>query len=135
MKFWTQFDRPPDDFEKNSGEVIVEKVGYVPANILIENMIYAGQRLDLARSEYYDFPDAESVEEDFGDPTRAPGFDMADTTPLMRSVSERLAEQRKLFEKEQKERERLEEEERKQFKLFQEEQKKQKDDVKKEDKK
>lgn len=133
-KLYTCFDRPPDSFEINEGEELVEKVGYVPANVLIENMIYAGQRLDLARSAYYDFPEGKEVDDDFLDPTRKPGFDLADASSLMRTASGRLAEQRKLFEKEEAERRRAEEEEKKQFKLFQEEQKKKKEDVKKEEK-
>lgn len=108
-KLFTQFDRPPDSPEINSGEVIVEKAGYVPANLLIENMIYAGQRLDIARSEYYDFPDADKVDEEFIDPTRTSGIDIAEISQLSRSVNGRLAEQRKRFEKEKLEREKAKE--------------------------
>lgn len=108
-QLFTCFDRPPIDpfYEKNSGEEIVEKEGYLPANLMIENMIYAGQRLDIARSEYYDFPDADSVDQDFIDPTRSQGFDISDASNLARSVEGRIAEQRKLFEKERIAKERL----------------------------
>lgn len=99
-KFQTQFDRASWEGEKNNGPDLVEKSGYVPSNVLIENMIYAGARLDLARSEYYDFPDADSVDEEFIDPTRKAGFDLADATALNRSVQGRIAEQRKLYEAE-----------------------------------
>lgn len=127
-KLYTPYDRPKEEYEVNIGPSLVEKVGYVPANILIENMIYAGERLDLARSDYYDFPDPDQVDYDFIDPTRSKNFDPADADYLMRSVEGRLSEQRKLFEKEELERKRYAEEEAKQFQLFKEEKAKVKKD-------
>lgn len=100
-EFQTQYKYSPPVGEKNEGPDLVEKTGYVPSNVLIENMIYAGQRLDNVRSEYYDFPDADSVDEEFIDPTRKAGFDLADATQMNRSVQGRIAEQRKIYEAEQ----------------------------------
>lgn len=99
---FTQYHRPKDQYEVNNGEDITEKVGYVPANVLIENMIYAGQRLDLARSDMYDFKDEDEVDDEYIDPTRSPGFDLADASTLGMQVSAKISEQRKLYEKEQK---------------------------------
>lgn len=127
MEFYTQFKRPKDAPEINTGEDICEKTGYVPANVIIENMIYAGQRLDLARSDMYDFKDEEDIDHDYIDPTRAPGFDLADASAIGMQVSSKLSEQRKLFEEEKRIRE---EDEKKQYKLFQEEQEKKKKEIK-----
>lgn len=99
--FYSPYIRPDANYEINSGEEIVEKAGYVPANVLIENMIYAGNRLDFARSEYYDFADAETVDQDFIDPTRSKGFDIADASYMLRSAQGRIAEQKKIFESEE----------------------------------
>lgn len=80
--FSTPYNRPPSDAESNSGELLVERVGYISAQKRIENMILAGQRLKDFRSEQFDFPDENSIQYDFDDPTRSKGFDLADATQL-----------------------------------------------------
>lgn len=102
MEFFTQFNRPKEFMEFNSGEEIVEKAGYVEPNVLIENMIFAGQRLDLARSEMYDFPDEESVDEEFDPRVNAKGIDPAEISERCLYLGGRVAEQKILFEKEKK---------------------------------
>lgn len=99
MIFYDQFmNRPPADEEKNSGESLVESAGYIPAEIQIMEMIQAGERLGEYRKEKYDY---ESLSEDDGlvDPTRCPGFDMAEASLLDR----RLAAKFEQAEKEEKE--------------------------------
>lgn len=66
MEFYTQWKRPKKVYvEINSGEIRVEKAGYISAQKRIENLILAGQRLVKSRSESYDFngePDLEYVD-------------------------------------------------------------------------
>lgn len=99
MKFYDQFlNRPPADEEVNSGELITESAGYIPAEVQIMEMIESGKRLGEFRKENYDFaPD----DEDDGrvDPTREKGFDMADAS----QIDLRLSAKFKEAEKEQKE--------------------------------
>lgn len=73
-----RFKTPP---EVNSGETLVETVGYMSAQKRIESMILAGQRLVDYRKSQFDFPDGE-IDEDFTDPTRIANFDLADATQL-----------------------------------------------------
>lgn len=49
------YTRPKPSAEINSGEEIVEKEGYIPADIQIKNMIDAGVRLGEYRREAYDY--------------------------------------------------------------------------------
>nr|WAE43635.1 MAG: hypothetical protein [Microviridae sp.] len=77
LKFYTQYDRRASSLEVPWGEDLVERAGYVPAHVLIENMLLSGQRLGASRGQY-EFPDGEEVPDDYGDPTRSPGFDLAD---------------------------------------------------------
>lgn len=101
-EIFTQFHRPPYAAEENSGELITETEGYVPANILIENMIAAGQRLDYERSDYYQYGPNEEVPDDAYDPfTKPGGLDPAEADALIRSFNGRIAEQKALWQKEQ----------------------------------
>lgn len=56
---------------------------YVPPNILIEQMIAAGQRLEDYRGELYDFQNDEEIDWDYQDPTRNPGYDPADASEML----------------------------------------------------
>ena len=77
-KFKIQFaaEMPLENGETNSGEIITEQAGYISPQRQIEDMILAGQRLDLFRSGY-DFT-TEEFDEDAMDNTRHPRYDMAD---------------------------------------------------------
>lgn len=85
MIFNTPYERRPSIGESNSGQSMTEKAGYVPANKLIESMIFAGQRLNEYRASQYDFPDG-TIDEDFSDPTRNPSFDLADATRISQEL-------------------------------------------------
>lgn len=89
-KFYTEFDRPPPVLEMNDGKSIVETVGYIPADVQIEQLIQAGIRLDKHRKEAFDFAPEEAIDPTFEDPTRSPNFDMADASNLGAAVSDRL---------------------------------------------
>lgn len=58
------YKRPPEVLEINSGDEIVEKEGYIPADQMIDEMISAGIRLNNARKEMYDYETADEVPDD-----------------------------------------------------------------------
>jgi len=59
--------------------------------------MFAGQRLRDFRSDQFDFPDEKSVTDDI-DPTRNPGFDLADASMLARQTRRNLQESKRLAE-------------------------------------
>jgi len=68
MELYTQFKRPKKVFvEKNSGEIRVEKAGYISAEKRIENLMLSGKRLVQSRTDYFDFPDGKEVDLQFND--------------------------------------------------------------------
>ena len=90
MLFQTRYNRPERIGEFNSGENLVERAGYIPAKIQIENLILAGKRLQEHRAEMYDFTELSKIDLDFYDPTRSKNFDIADAFQLKRDVEARL---------------------------------------------
>lgn len=100
--FYTEYIRPKSDAEINSGEKKVETAGYIPAEIQIEDMIMAGQRLNQARAERFDFPDGRD-DDLFMDPTRSPNFDLADASSLANMVDGRLSKAEAEMEAKRKE--------------------------------
>lgn len=89
MKFDTKYVRTPYTGESNSGELLTEQAGYEPANLKIMNMIEAGERLRDFRSGY-EFDDEKTVPDDYFDPTREPGFDMADASQMSAETLQRM---------------------------------------------
>lgn len=90
-KVYNRFNRPPRTLEKGGGKVLVDKAGYVSGMKRIEAIMNAGQRLVEARREEYDSSDGSEPELD---PTRNPGFDLADATSIARPLGDRLKAQR-----------------------------------------
>lgn len=91
MKIYTQRLRPTKEekkqwIEKNTGEIIVERSGYIPARKRIENLMLAGQRLIESRHAMYDFNAGEPIDENFYDPTREKDFDLADATRIQNDL-------------------------------------------------
>lgn len=78
--------------EPIDGELLTEVAGYIPANIRIENIINAGERLRQARAEMYDFGPNDEIDEDFQDPTRSKSFDLADASVLKENLDMRYRE-------------------------------------------
>lgn len=77
--------------EKGGGKSNTEQAGYIPPKVQIERMIQAGERLAQARREEFDLPEGtEDPGPEADDPTREPGFDMADASVLGQGVEERL---------------------------------------------
>lgn len=89
MIFATAYNKDRAKPEKNSGVSLVEKAGYVSAQKRIESLILAGHRLQESRIAQYDF-EHNNLDEDFDDPTRTPGYDMADAFQANLTVQERL---------------------------------------------
>lgn len=90
-RFQHQKDYEYEPPEENSGELITETAGYQPAQDRIEDMILAGQRLILSKAEEYDFPGTKPDDE-FWDPTRARGFDLADVFQLKEQLKRKKKE-------------------------------------------
>jgi len=93
MIFYNQWKRPPKNPEIMDPLTITESAGYIPPKKQIENLINAGKRLQAWRKEMYDFPDSENVDDAFEDPTRGPGFDLADASREASAVNARLRSQ------------------------------------------
>ena len=93
MKFFTKYERPEkENVEKNSGELLVEKGGYIPMKRQIEQFMQSGERLAAARKAMtvgYDFGPGEDVDENYYDPTREPGFDLADASAIAQALQEK----------------------------------------------
>lgn len=86
-KIYTPDVRPPEDHEINSGEILVETAGYVPAEVRIREMIDAGQRLKEAREEAYDFGDGEAVPDDYINPLNDRGIDPVELNAAINSMA------------------------------------------------
>ena len=80
IKVYTKWDRPEKKYDPHSDEIIVERAGYIPPKLQVEQMFIAGERLAKHRKEMYDFSDESKVNMEFSDPTRTPGFDLVDAT-------------------------------------------------------
>lgn len=93
MEFQTHYTRTIRSApERNSGQTIVERAGYISAQERIENMILAGQRLVDYRRARHDFAEGEQLDESFTDPTRARNFDLADATQMQLRTDYNIAQ-------------------------------------------
>lgn len=86
MLFATKYTIVRTPPEVNSGPNLVERAGYIPAQVRIENMMAAGQRLIAHRAEMYDFKNMSEIDENFIDPTRSKNFDLADATMIQQNI-------------------------------------------------
>lgn len=102
MRFNTSTEHTKFEGETNDGPSLVETAGYIPLNMQLARLQAAGASLLKYREENYDFPSGIPVPDDAEDPTRAPNYDMADASMVLREVEARLTERkrkRKLREK------------------------------------
>lgn len=91
-QFNTPYRRVSSPAEQNSGEVLVDRLGYASAEKRITSMMLAGQRLVESRRTEYDFNDDKI---DFNaDPTRRKDIDMVDVDRIARGVIDRLNDQK-----------------------------------------
>jgi len=105
MKFQTQYERKQASPELNSGKRLIEKAGYIPAQKRIENLMLAGKRLVEGRKEQYDF-DGE-IDENFTDPTRNRGLDMAEAFQLQEHARRNIKSREEMLKTSQKQQEAL----------------------------
>lgn len=96
MAYYTKDKRPEKKPEINNGDAIVETAGYRSAEVQISEMLNAGQRLVDYRKQRYEFGGDEVVPPDYEDPTRRPGFDMADASMLEKVARDRIKEQQEV---------------------------------------
>lgn len=73
--------------EELSSKTVVETAGYVSAERRIMSLIRAGQQLDSFRKEQFDFADGQEIDENFYDPTREPGYDLADASMALNDLN------------------------------------------------
>ena len=94
MEFRKAFKFVPSKGEVNSGELMVEKAGYIPAKIRIEQIIDAGKRLIEFRKEQFDYNNGE---EDLSPDirTRSKSYDMSDASQDLQDVELRMAKAKK----------------------------------------
>lgn len=100
-KVHSWFDPPPCPGEENSGELVVEREGYIPAHVEINELLAAGERLQQVRGEY-EFKAEDEVPEGYIDPYRTPNIDYVDIDRLVgtlaHNMKKEMDEKRKLEE-------------------------------------
>jgi len=95
MEFQTQYVKTPRVGEINSGEMIVERSGYIPAKDQVESFIDSGKRLADFRKGLFDMePGWKGDPDEVYDYSRDPNFDMADATQMGLAVKARLRKQK-----------------------------------------
>ena len=92
MKMYSRVERPDKaEFrEYNSGHRVTETAGYVPASVLVSQMIRAGVKLREYREDQFHFGADEEVPQDFLDPTLDPDFDLKMATEAFDDAGKRL---------------------------------------------
>lgn len=90
MNFTSGYDTHNFPNEKLSNESLVETAGYIPAQVRIENLINAGQRLQESRANEYDLQDGIESDDFVPDPTRQRNYDLADATQDLADANERI---------------------------------------------
>lgn len=87
--------------ESGGGVLITEQAGYVPADVLIKNMILSGQRLKEFRDSEFDVS-FDSVHDDESDllfnPSRRLDFDLSDASRIQNELNAKFFESRKEME-------------------------------------
>lgn len=78
----TNYRMKPKKIKELDKTRLTESAGYVTVKQRVESLLDAGKRLVQARSEMYDFPEGNEIDENFEDPTRDKNFDLADATQL-----------------------------------------------------
>lgn len=89
MNNYSWMNRPPTTKEKGGGPVLVDRAGYVPAKKRIEAIMLAGKQLLTARREEYDADINVNIDNLIPDPTRSPGYDLADAAEQTAMINAR----------------------------------------------
>lgn len=95
MEIYTQFKRPENRkfTEPWSSKTMTETQGHITSKTRIENMMRAGQQLQTAREDFYDFKEGQEIDEYADMPTRDPGFDLADAAQARLQLQQKAHEQ------------------------------------------
>ena len=92
----TPYNSRPSLPESFKGHVSkTESAGYIPPKKIIEQMIMAGLRLKSFREDQFDLQGGQDDDEVEPDPTRRPGFDMADASQIAHELNYRAKRARK----------------------------------------
>lgn len=97
MKFATQYERISDKPEKRESPIIVERAGYMPADVTIQRILQAGKRLAQTKKEMYDYT-LDNPQFDFFDPTRSKRYDLADASQDQQRLKKLIHKKMKLKE-------------------------------------
>lgn len=84
------FDYEPEFIERDTSSMTEQN--FVDRNRQIRSFIRSGERLQLARSEEYEYPDAKVPLDVKVDPTSVVGFDLSDQFLLSQELQQRIAE-------------------------------------------
>lgn len=99
----TQYHRLRQGGSINSGQLITEAAGYIPAEQQILGMIAAGLRLEEYRKEAYDWQPDDKIDDEAIDdmylPLRTRGIDPAEISQINLSLKERARHADKLRRK------------------------------------
>lgn len=90
----TRYNYKPSPGEPGGGEKLVETSGYIPADVRIQELIMAGERLGDYRRESYDYGPDDEIDDLIEDPTRHPSFGLEDGSQYDREVAQRLEKQK-----------------------------------------
>lgn len=103
IAFNTHFSRHRQGGSTNSGQLITEAAGYIPAEQQILGMIAAGLRLEEYRKEAYDWSPDDKIDDDAIDEMpnvlRTKGIDPADVSQIDLSLKSRAKRADKLRRK------------------------------------
>lgn len=97
MKFNTSYNKTPreerEQFEGPWEPSKTEQAGVVSPKKQIERLIRAGHTLREFRARGgYEFESEEDIPDDYVDPTRSPGYDIADAAEAAAELAARVAE-------------------------------------------
>ena len=84
MDFKTNWKKQESTKEILSEKDNVNRLGYVPMDIQINQYLVAGERLKEMREEMYHFSSREEIDEDYYDRLRQPNLDRVDVDRIIR---------------------------------------------------
>lgn len=90
MEFFTKYKRPEKVLEVFDDESKTEPGMYAPLVERFEEFRAAGKRLRAQRVAQYDYGPKDK-DDGFLDPSRSPGFDLADTGPIVEAIAARAS--------------------------------------------
>lgn len=96
-QFLLPFDYQPEFIERDTSTMTEQN--YIDRDRQIQSFIRSGERLQVARSAEFEFPDGKVPSDVKVDPTSVLGFDLSDAFLLSQDLQQRIAEARIRAEK------------------------------------